>query len=76
MKKTESNVDYYNNGLQAADIMDMIRVPEGLSNAQVHSLLNIIKRLRRLGLKDTTTIDADVEKISQELNHLVNKSYV
>jgi len=69
-------VDYYNTGgLEAATIMDMIRVPNGLSNAQTHSLLNIIKRLRRLGLKGSTTVDADIEKISQELNHVVNGSY-
>ena len=75
-KKVESKVGYYNNGLQAAEIMDMIRIPEGLSNSQVHSLCNVIKRLRRLGLKDDTTIEKDIEKISQELNHIVNGSYV
>ena len=76
-KKTNaSKVNYYNNGLQAADIMDKVRMPENLSPSQIHSLCNVIKRLRRLGLKEDTTIDKDIEKISQELNHVVNGSYV
>lgn len=73
VKKYPENGEYYRNGFEAVDIMNLITIPEGLSNGQKHSLLNVIKRISRFGKKDDPVKEA--KKISEELNHIVNGKY-
>lgn len=72
----ESNGNYYRTGIEASKLMDMIELPnKKLTGSQIHSFYNVIKRIRRLGYKESESVEKECKKITEEFNKLLTGEY-